>query len=85
MESYTLKKHVFVSVAVSFIIGVISFLILKPSSINTSKGTIQSIDAAGVVHTQISYGYDLIAVLIIISFIILLIMFKLIKKFKIKS
>ncbi|MGL4910875.1 MAG: hypothetical protein ACRC3Y_00455 [Romboutsia sp.] len=80
LRTYTFKKHVFFSICVSFVIGVISFLIFRPDSINSSKGTIQSIDATGIVHTQMSYGYDFIGILVLISLIILLIMFKPIKK-----
>lgn len=46
---------------------------------NTSKGFIQSIDDPSLIHTQISYGYDSIFRIIIISLVILLILYKPVK------
>lgn len=46
---------------------------------NTSKGIIQSIDDPGLIHTQISYGYDSIFRIIIISLVILLVLYKPVK------
>lgn len=45
----------------------------------TSKGVIQSVDDPSLIHTQISYGYDSIFKIIIISLVILLILYKPIK------
>lgn len=45
----------------------------------TSKGIIQSVDDPSLIHTQISYGYDSIFKIVIISLVILLILYKPIK------
>lgn len=45
----------------------------------TSKGVIQSVDDPSLIHTQISYGYDSIFKIIIISLVILLILYKPVK------
>lgn len=79
MKNYSYKYHILLSVISSCLIGIISFFIIRPSQMNTSKGVIQSIDYPSLIHTQISYGYDSIFRIIIISLVILLVLYKPVK------
>lgn len=79
MKNYSYKYHILLSVISSCVIGIISFFIIRPSQMNTSKGVIQSIDDPSLIHTQISYNFDSIFKIIIISLVILLILYKPIK------
>ena len=79
MKNYSYKYHILLSVISSCVIGIISFFIIRPSQMNTSKGVIQSIDDPSLIHTQISYGYDSIFNIVIISLMILLVLYKPIK------
>lgn len=76
MRNYSYKYHILLSVISSCLIGIISFFIIGPSQMNTSKGVIQSIDDPSLIHTQISYGYDSIFEIVIISLVILLVLYK---------
>lgn len=79
MKNYSYKYHILLSVISSCVIGIISFFIIRPSQMNTSKGVIQSIDDPSLIHTKISYGYDSIFNIVIISLMILLVLYKPIK------
>lgn len=79
MKNYSYKYHILLSFISSCIIGIISFFIIRPSQINTSKGIIQSIENPSLIHTQISYGYYSIFEIVVISLVILLVLYKPIK------
>lgn len=79
MKNYSYKYHILLSVISSCVIGIISFFIIGPSQMITSKGVIQSVDDPSLIHTQISYGYDSIFKIIIISLVILLVLYKPVK------
>ncbi|OSB09153.1 hypothetical protein [Paraclostridium bifermentans] len=79
MKNYSYNYHILLSVIFSCVIGIISFFIIRPSQMSTTQGVIQSIDNPSLIHTQISYGYDSIFKIVIISLIILLILYKPIK------
>jgi hypothetical protein len=76
VRNYSYKYHILLSVISSCLIGIISFFIIRPSQMNTSKGVIQSIDNPSLIHTQISYVYDSIFEIVIISLVILLVLYK---------
>ncbi|KKY02605.1 hypothetical protein VN21_02275 [Paraclostridium benzoelyticum] len=79
MKKYSYNYHILLSVISSCLIGIISFFIIGPSQMITSKGVIQSVDDPNLIHTQISYGYDSIFKIIIISLVILLVLYKPVK------
>ncbi|WGX77767.1 hypothetical protein QJS64_21805 (plasmid) [Paraclostridium bifermentans] len=79
MKNYSYKYHILLSVISSCVIGIISFFIIRPSQMSTSIGVIQSVDDPNLIHTQISYSFDSIFKIFIISLVILLVLYKPIK------
>lgn len=80
MKVYNYKYHIVLSVIISCFIGIVSFLIVKPTQLHASKGVIESVDNPSFIHTQISYGYDSIFTITIISLFFLLVIYKPVKK-----
>ncbi|MGL5713520.1 MAG: hypothetical protein ACRCXT_20630 [Paraclostridium sp.] len=76
---YKFKYHTIFSIITSCFIGIIVFFILKPNQLNTVQGTIKSIDNS-YNYAQIDYGYNLIFVIIAISFFVILALYKPVKK-----
>ena len=79
MKNYSYKYHILLSVISSCVIGIISFFIIGPSQMSTSIGVIQSVDDPSLIHTQISYNFNSIFKIVIISLVILLFLYKPIK------
>lgn len=79
MKNYSYKYHLLLSVISSCVIGIISFFIIGPSQMSTSIGVIQSVDDPSLIHTQISYNFNSIFKIVIISLVILLVLYKPIK------
>lgn len=79
MKNYSYKYHILLSVISSCVIGIISFFIIGPSQMSTSIGVIQSVDDPSLIHTQISYNFNLIFKIVIISLVILLVLYRPIK------
>lgn len=79
MKNYSYKYHILLSVISSCVIGIISFFIIGPSQMSTSIGVIQSVDNPSLIHTQISYNFNSIFKIVIISLVILLFLYKPIK------
>jgi len=79
VRNYSYKYHILLSVISSCLIGIISFFIIGPSQMSTSIGVIQSVDDPSLIHTQISYNFNSIFKIVIISLVILLVLYKPIK------
>lgn len=79
MKIYNYKHHIAFSILISCIIGGGYFFILKPSQFSTVQGVIESLDF-NYSHTQIDYGYDLLFTIVIISLLIILALYKPVKR-----
>ena len=79
MRIYNFKYHMIFSAIISCIVGVGAFFILKPYQFNTVEGVIESLDSS-YTHTQVAYGYNSLFTIFIIAFLILLVLYKPVKK-----
>ncbi|WP_195251413.1 hypothetical protein [Romboutsia sp. 1001713B170207_170306_H8] len=80
MNSYKYKHHAFLSIIISGIIGALSFFIIKPTMITSITGELISRDSGQSIIQYTTYGYNAVFTVIIISFIIMLFLYKPIKK-----
>lgn len=80
MKSYNYKCHAVLSVIISVVIGVLSFLIIKPATIFSVKGELISRDSGQSIIQNTAYGYETVFTVIIMSLIIMFVLYKPIKK-----
>lgn len=80
MKSYNYKYHTVLSVIISGVIGVLSFFIIKPTTIFSVTGELISRDSGQSIIRNTTYGYETIFTVIIMSLIIMFVLYKPIKK-----
>lgn len=68
------KNYITVSFLVSVLIGLLSYIWIKPSNMRTVKSIIEGVD--GPTLTATVFGFDFIICITIISFIVILIIYK---------
>ena len=74
------KYHAVLSIIISGIIGGLSFLIIKPTTIPSTTSELISRDSGQSIVQNTAYGYETVFTVAIISFIIMLILYKPVKK-----
>lgn len=80
MKNYNYKYHAVLSIIISSIVGLLSFIIIKPTTLASVTGDLISRDSGQSVLTSTTYGYDTVLTAMIVSLIIMIVLYKPIKK-----
>lgn len=71
---FEFKNYIICSFLISALIGLLSYLWVKPSNMRTIKSIIDGTDGPNLTSTV--FGFDFVICITIISFILMLIMYK---------
>lgn len=80
MKSYNYKYHAVLSIIISGIIWGLSFFIIKPTTFPSVTGELISRDLGQSVIQHTTYRYNTVFTVVIMSLIIMLILYKPVKK-----
>ena len=79
-NNWNLKKHILMSSIISVCVAVFTFLVLKPVSLASSIGIITAVDKNGPSAIYTNFGFNLVVVLSLLTFVFLMSSYNLVKK-----